>query len=189
MVPENDKKNLLTLARVTLEACVEASQTPSLEAMSIILNSFLQEPRGVFVTLYVTGEKEKTLRGCIGTILPVQPLYQAVINNTIAAALHDPRFSPVTEEELPSIVLEINILTLPKKVASYEEIRLGHDGIIFHLRNRQSVFLPAVPIEFGWSLSQTLSQLALKAGLFTNAWQAQEAWFEIFQSEVIQEKF
>lgn len=183
MISENDKKNLIILARLTL---AQLFSSPRCERYEIFgLTPALQEPRGVFVTLYSRHEEEKTLRGCIGTILPLQPLYQAVIQNTIAAATRDFRFSPVTKEELSNIVLEINILTLPKKIASYEEIKLGRDGIIFHLGNVQSVFLPSVPLEFGWDLLKTLSQLALKAGLSADAWQAPGAWFEIFQSEVI----
>ncbi len=188
MISENDKFFLLTLARATLEEIIKSHQAPSLESLGIILSSTLQEPRGAFVTLYLMNGKDKILRGCIGTILPLQPLYQAIIQNTIAAATRDFRFSPVTEEELQNIALEINILTLPKKIASYEEIELGRDGIIFHNGGAQSVFLPAVPLQFGWDLSQTLSQLALKAGLPADAWQAAGAWFEVFRSEVLQEK-
>lgn len=189
MILENDKKKLLTLARATLEEFVKRGQLPLLEALGITLSGVLQQPCGVFVTLYFITGKEKRLRGCIGTIRPVQPLYQAVIQNTIAAAAHDSRFSAVREEELPNIALEINILTPPKKIASYEEIQLGRDGVIFHLGNVQSVFLPAVPLEFRWDLPQTLSQLALKAYLPATAWQSEEAWFEIFQSESVSEKF
>lgn len=189
MISETDKKNLIALARATLEACVENRQLPSLEVLNIPLTRALQEPCGAFVTLYLMQGKEKILRGCIGTIRPVQSLYQAVIQNTVAAATRDPRFSRVRKEELPDIALEINILALPKKVNSLKEIQLGRDGIIFHLGNAQSVFLPAVPLEFHWDLSQTLSQLALKAGLSANAWQSEEAWFEIFQSEIVRRKF
>lgn len=187
MISENDKKNLLRLARATLEEFVKRGQLPSMESLGIALTEALQESCGAFVTLYFVQGKERRLRGCIGTILPVQPLYQAIIQNTVAAAAHDPRFSCVREEELSDITLEINILTLPKKVASYEEIKLGRDGIIFHLGNAQSVFLPSVPLEFHWDLPQTLSQLALKAHLPANAWQSKEAWFEIFQSEAVTE--
>lgn len=189
MISESDKIFLLTLARTTLEQCVKFRQAPSPEAIDTALSPTLQEPRGVFITLYLMHAGQKILRGCIGSILPLQPLYQAIIQNTIAAATRDFRFSPVTEEELPNIALEINILTSPKTVASYEEIKLGRDGIIFHNGGAQSVFLPAVPLQFGWNLSQTLSQLALKAGLSADAWQAAGAWFEIFQSEVISELF
>ena len=184
MIPESDKIFLLTLARATLEQCVKSQQVPSPESLGVVLDSPLQEPRGAFLTLYLMNEKNKKLRGCIGTILPLQPLYQGVIQNT-----RDFRFSPVTAEELPNIALEINILTSPKTVASYEEIELGRDGIIFHYGGAQSVFLPAVPLQFGWDLPQTLSQLALKAGLRADAWQLAGTWFEIFQSEVISELF
>ena len=188
MISESDKKSLLILARATLEQCVKCRQVPSPESLEMVLNSALQEPRGAFVTLYLRNGENKILRGCIGTILPLQPLYQAIIQNTIAAATRDFRFSPVTEKELPNMVLEINILTSPKTITSYQEIKLGRDGIIFHYGGAQSVFLPSVPLEFGWGLPQTLSQLALKAGLPTATWQETEARFEIFQSEIVQEK-
>ncbi|MBM3856381.1 MAG: AmmeMemoRadiSam system protein A [Verrucomicrobia bacterium] len=188
MISKNDQKNLMMLARVTLEEFVKRGQLPSVESLGIPLSTVLQEPCGAFVTLYLIQGTEKMLRGCIGTIRPVQPLYQAIIQNTVAAAARDPRFSRVREEELSDIALEINILTLPKKIASYEQIQLGRDGIIFHLGNAQSVFLPSVPLTFHWDLRQTLSQLALKAGFPATAWEAAEAWFEIFESEMMQEK-
>lgn len=188
MISENDKKSLLTLARATLEEMIKSHQVPSLESLGIILSPALQELRGAFVTLYLMHAGQKKLRGCIGNILPLQPLYQAIIQNAIAAATRDFRFSPVTEEELPNIVLEINILTSPKTIASYKEIQLGRDGVIFHNGGAQSVFLPAVPLQFSWDVPQTLSQLALKAGLPADTWQTAEAWFEIFQSEAVQEK-
>ncbi len=159
MISENDKKFLLMLARETLKACVKTHQPPSPASLGITLSPALQEPRGAFVTVYAQHAKEKTLRGCIGTILPRYPLHQAVINNTIAAATQDPRFSRVTEEELSNVALEINILTLPKRIVSCEEIKLGRDGIIFHHGGAQFVFLPAVPLQFGWDVPQTLSQL------------------------------
>ena len=112
MISENDKKFLLMLARETLKACVKTHQPPSPASLGITLSPALQEPRGAFVTVYAQHAKEKTLRGCIGTILPRYPLHQAVINNTIAAATQDPRFSRVTEEELSNVALEIRAFSL-----------------------------------------------------------------------------
>jgi len=79
--------------------------------------------------------------------------------------------------------LEINVLTKPTPVPSWQEIKLGQDGIVLKKGDRQAVFLPKVAPEFGWDLQQTLGQLSLKAGLSLDAWR-QDAQFEVFQSQI-----
>lgn len=156
-----------------------------------------KEECGVFVTLYekpqeqisaqkmgsdTEPDKHKQLRGCIGYIYPVKSLLAAVCENAINAATADPRFNPVTADELGKLDLEINVLTKPTPIASWHDIKLGEDGIILKKAGRQAVFLPKVPTEFGWDLAQTLGQLSLKAGLSPVDWY--DAEFEVFQSQV-----
>jgi AMMECR1 domain-containing protein len=83
-------------------------------------------------------------------------------------------------------LIEINILTTPQYISDWKNINLGRDGIIFHKLSRQSVFLPKVASEFGWDLSETLSQLSVKAGLSPFDWQ-KDAQFEVFQSQSFSE--
>ena len=188
MLSKNDQQTALRLARTVLECHVKNQNLPTFEELGLIITPSLKEKRGAFVTLYKkSAAVPKILRGCIGTILPVQPLYQAVIANTMNAASRDVRFLRVREEELKELILEINVLTPPHAVDSYNAIRLGVDGIILSQGSHHALFLPAVPIEWGWNLSETLTQLAKKAGLPELSWQDASTQFQVFQSESFSE--
>jgi AmmeMemoRadiSam system protein B/AmmeMemoRadiSam system protein A len=196
ILSQQDKASLLKLSRATLASYVKEKKVPTLAELGVALTPSLNEPRGAFVTLYKhMGNKQvevkdaslssrinKQLRGCIGYIWPFQPLFKAVIENTISASLRDPRFAPVKAEELDYIFIDINVLTAPKRVASASEIVLGRDGIVLYKRDHQSVFLPSVPVEFGWDLEKTLNELSLKAGLSRDDWR-KDTQFDVFQSE------
>lgn len=192
---EEEKSTLLKLARATLEFYVRTGRVPELAdlALSTNLSSNLSTkllcPHGVFVTLYQRSPgsgAEHRLRGCIGYILPVQPLYQAVIANTVAACSRDPRFEAVTSDELEDLEIEVSVLTHPQSIESAEQIRLGVDGIILHIGQRQSVFLPKVATEYGWTIEETMAQLSAKAGMDRSAWK-RNSRLEVFQAEVLSE--
>ncbi|MCJ8332498.1 MAG: AmmeMemoRadiSam system protein A [Lentisphaeria bacterium] len=129
-----------------------------------------------FVTLY----KNAALRGCIGTLEAHEPLIDNIIHNAEAAAFKDPRFSSMKESELNEVSVELSILTAPVAVASYTEITLGVDGIIFRHNGKRSVFLPEVPTQQNWDLETTLKQLARKAGLSESTWM--DADYDVFQA-------
>ena len=135
----------------------------------------------------MTLKKHGRLRGCIGDILPRVPLAQSVINNAIHAAMHDSRFDPVTPSEVQDLHIDISALTIPRPVSSYQDIRIGTDGVILQKGARSAVFLPQVAPEQGWDIVQTLTHLSLKAGLSSNAWQ-ENAEFLVFQAEVFGER-
>ena len=139
---------------------------------------------GAFVTL--NDKATGTLRGCIGEILPMRPLVEAVAERAVDSALHDPRFMPVEESELGNLRVEVSALTPPKPVASWRDIVLGRDGMTLEKDGCFAVFLPQVAPEQGWDLPTTLSYLAQKAGLPSNAWRT-GATFETFQAEVFHE--
>lgn len=149
---------------------------------------------GAFVTLFKKASKVpqsprkdgKELRGCIGYIWPVKSMVDAVADNAISAATCDPRFQPVQIGELPNLQIEISILTPPHPVKSWQDIKLGKDGIIMHKNGKQAVFLPSVAPEFGWDLPQTLTQLSLKAGLGPDDWK-DNALFDVFQAQSFEE--
>lgn len=173
---------LLRLARASLEGAVKSPRSrfaiPSQVPKSVRANM------GAFVTLNdtVTG----ALRGCIGEILPMRPLVEAVAERAVDAALRDPRFSPVQERELSSLRVEVSALTPPKRIASWNDIVLGRDGMTLEKNGRFAVFLPQVAPEQGWDLPTTLSYLSQKAGLAPDAWR-DGATFETFQAEVFHE--
>ena len=139
---------------------------------------------GAFVTL--NDKATGALRGCIGEILPMRPLVEAVAERAVDSALHDPRFMPVEESELGNLRVEVSALTPPKPVASWRNIVLGRDGMTLEKDGCFAVFLPQVAPEQGWDLPTTLSYLAQKAGLPSNAWRT-GATFETFQAEVFHE--
>ncbi len=160
---DEQKKRLLRLARRAIEEWVRNGR----RVEAPLDDPAFREPRAVFVTLKINGR----LRGCIGTLEPVAPLAKAVVDSAISAATQDPRFFPVTEDELDKIDIHISVLSPLRPVRSVDEIVLGKHGIVVQSGLRKGVFLPEVPIEQGWDLETTLSILCVeKAGLPADAW-------------------
>ena len=184
-------RKLLALARATVETQLggSAAMDAALAALPRDRKD-LDQLRGVFVTLNRTDPvevaREGKLRGCVGQIFPVLPLRNAVIVAAVNAALHDGRFEPVRAEELPRLEVEITLLSPPKTVASWRDIKLGTHGIVIDKAGRRAVFLPQVPGEQGWTLEETLSHLSRKAGLPSDAWK-EGAAFSVFTGQVFRE--
>lgn len=136
-------------------------------------------PRGCFVTLRIDG----ALRGCIGTILPIDPLYKNIIHMAYAAAFSDPRFMPLTKEEWAKTTCEISVLGPISHCPDPAQIQVGRHGLMLQKNNHSGVFLPSVPLEAGWSLPEYLDNLCLKASLPKGTWKeknAQLCWFEAY---------
>ena len=127
---DEDRTELLQVARRTLEVFLSTNQTPVIETES---QSLLQ-PRGAFVTLH----KGAQLRGCIGTFEASDPLLSTVQRMAVSAATSDPRFPKVGEEELAEIHLEISALS-PLAEAAPEEVEVGVHGIYITLGFRRGV--------------------------------------------------
>ncbi len=138
---------------------------------------------GAFVTL----KREGHLRGCIGSIYPHQPLWEAVVSNAINAAVNDRRFPNVELKELAALHIEISVLTPPREIAKPEEFQVGKQGIILEKNTRRAVFLPQVAPEQGWDRDETLNHLARKAGLPAEAWR-EGTRFWVFEAQVFGEK-
>lgn len=138
----------------------------------------LAEPRGVFTTLYLRGE----LRGCVGYVLPVLPVYRAVAEAARAAAEEDSRFEPVRREEAPDLEISLSILSLLEPIAP-EQVEIGRHGLVVTMAGRRGLLLPQVPIEHHWDRITFLEQTCRKAGLPTDAWQ-RGAMLEAFTAEV-----
>jgi AmmeMemoRadiSam system protein A len=143
----------------------------------------LRRPSGVFVTYHRQGR----LRGCIGNILPSEPLFQAVVENAMHSAAHDPRFAPVDPEEVAGIRIEISVMSPLIPVGELTEIEVGRDGLILQASGRTGVFLPQVPVECGWDKTQYLEQLGLKAGLDIGAYLRKDARLQRFTAQVFSE--
>ncbi len=146
--------------------------------------------QGVFVTINRTDPDEVRtqgrLRGCIGQPEPAFPLYYGTVQAALDAALRDPRFEPVTAAELPRLEVEVTVLSPRKPVASWRDIRLGTHGIVLEKGGRSALFLPQVAPEQGWTIEQTLTALAEKAGLPGDGWK-DGASFSVFTGQVFKE--
>jgi MEMO1 family protein len=177
---DEQKKTLLTLARDALAARVGGKPFP--EETGYQLDDRLRQNSGAFVTLHKQGQ----LRGCIGYIEPVAQLFRSIMDNAESAALHDTRFHPVTPPELTEIDIEISVLTVPQRVAGYQNIVIGTHGMILKKGWARAVFLPQVAPEQGWNLEETLSHLSMKAGLQPAAWRT-DAEFSVFEAIVFDE--
>jgi hypothetical protein len=151
------RQRLCEMARAELERAA-ADEPPGEYELA---DPELQLPRGAFVTYHRGGE----LRGCIGSIRPVQPLGEAVARMARQAADEDPRFPPISEEELEEIDLEISVLTPLRLLEDTSEVEVGRDGLYLLQDGRSGVLLPQVPLEQGWNRRQYVRNLAMKAGL------------------------
>jgi AmmeMemoRadiSam system protein A len=143
---------------------------------------------GTFVTLKIGGQ----LRGCIGNLSASESVLQSVRRNAINAAFHDPRFSPLTSDELGRTAIEVSILTEPRPLAYrdrqelIQKLRVNVDGVIIRKGNSSATFLPQVweqlpePADF-------LSYLCRKAGFSSDAWKSSELEVSTYQVQYFEE--
>ncbi len=143
------------------------------------LRGALAEPRGAFVTL----KRDGRLRGCIGYVEPSYPLGEAVARAAVAAAFEDPRFLPLSREELPGLEIEVSALTPPEPVSDLSRIEVGRHGLIAERGFKRGLLLPQVPLEYGWGLKEFLENTCLKAGLERDCWMG-DTRFYAFEAEV-----
>ncbi|MCS7090607.1 MAG: AmmeMemoRadiSam system protein A [Limisphaera sp.] len=186
MLSPEERFVALRLARETLETAVTSGRAPQVHPDAVPMA--LLAPRACFVTLTRHGQ----LRGCIGGLTAQMPLYQAVMENAVAAALHDYRFEPVAPCELREVRIEISVLTQPRSLTyrSSEELlqklEPGRLGVILRVGARNATFLPQV-----WEKipdkKQFLDQLAVKAGCASDAWQSPQAKIEVYEVEAFAE--
>ena len=145
---------------------------------------------GVFVTL----NKQDSLRGCIGYPIPIKKLSEGLIDAAISAAIHDTRFNPVTADELDKIVFEVTVLTPPieikvKQPSEYlTEIKVGRDGLIVENAYTSGLLLPQVPTEYGWNTEEFLEYTCKKAGLEKDAWKNNDTKISRFQGVIFKEE-
>jgi AmmeMemoRadiSam system protein A len=180
MLTETQRKQLLTLARDSIAAALNGSR-PDVHADQF--DETLRRPAGAFVTLTENDE----LRGCIGSIEAVAPLYLAVVQSAINAALRDPRFYPLKPDELPKVHLEISVMGPIEKVTDVNDIEVGRDGLIISRGRNAGLLLPQVATDYAWDRETFLEQTCVKAGLPRNAWQEPGTTIEKFSAEVFGE--
>lgn len=173
---------LLRLARASIAGKFRKHDVDVKPIPHGISQGVLDRKQGVFVTLHQQGK----LRGCIGNIEPVKTLGAGVRENALHAAFQDSRFSPLTQDELDAVDIEISILTVPVKMAYKTPQELvsklvpGVDGVILEKNHHRATFLPQV-----WEQLPTpqafLSQLCIKAGLAGHAWEKGDLTIHTYQ--------
>lgn len=176
-----EKKELLAIARITLEEYLKTKRILSIQ----IKNKRLAELKlGCFVTLKIG----KELRGCIGNSDSRTVLYKNVQSMAIASATEDPRFRAVSLKELASIDIEISVLYPLTRVKDISEVVIGRDGLYIVYGYCSGVLLPQVATEYGWSREEFLSHTCLKAGLPKDSWKKLPLEIYRFEADVFGEK-
>ena len=157
----DEKKNLLKIAHNAIESKLHSKKVPPPDVVGA-----LAEPRGAFVTLRLDG----SLRGCIGYVEPVESLAATVRDAAKKAAFDDPRFDPLTRNELSGLDVEVSVLTPPERIFSPDEITIGVHGLIVDAGFERGLLLPQVAEENDWNAVEFLGYTAEKAGLPYDAW-------------------
>ncbi|WP_457639460.1 AmmeMemoRadiSam system protein A [Persephonella sp.] len=169
-IPDEEGKELVKLARLAVEEYLKTGR--EIDLKEVPYESWKKKGAS-FVTLELSPTHQ--LRGCIGSVLPHQPLYKDVIHNAIAAATSDPRFVPVRPEELKDIRVKVSVLSYPQKLKYtdpydlLQKIKPFEDGLIIRYGNHQATFLPEVWEQLP-EKTQFLSHLCMKAGLPSDCW-------------------
>jgi AmmeMemoRadiSam system protein A len=178
---EPEKSELLALARKSVESVVGKDELYMPPASA---DATLNQERGAFVTLTISG----ALRGCIGYTSAVKPLYLTVRDTATHAALHDPRFTPVTSAELPSLAYEISVLSPLRRVTDIQQIRVGEHGLLMKNGDSEGLLLPQVPVEQKWDRQTFLEQTCRKAGMDSGCWKDDDTDIFAFTAVVFHEQ-
>lgn len=173
---EDERRAILELARQSLREAVCQHRILSSFPMDGIFGSVC----GVFVSLHVEGK----LRGCIGMIEPNEPLGMSIAQCAASAALHDPRFAPMREEEVEHTDIEVSVLS-PLQVIRAEEIKIGKHGLLIEQGRHRGLLLPQVATEHGLNAERFLEETCRKAGLPRDAWKSEEIAIYGFTSEIV----
>lgn len=182
-----ERQILLKLARASISNAVTGQPPPQVDASK--LPERLRQPAACFVTLKRSGQ----LRGCIGTLMAREPLFEAVMRRAESAALADHRFPPVDPEELNDLQVEISVLSPSHSLQGLNreeilsQLQPGRHGVILRVRGQHATFLPQVWEHFP-DKEEFLAKLAKKVGLPPDAWLWQDAELAVYEAEVISEQ-
>ncbi len=178
---EEEKKHLLASARRTIQGRLTGEKASPPEPESAVL----QEKRGAFVSLHTRSGR---LRGCIGCIEGRWPLAKTIREMALSAAFNDPRFPPLSLDELKNLDIEISVLTPLKEIRDIEEIEVGKHGIYLTKGFYSGLLLPQVATQYGWDRLTFLSETCRKAGLPSQAWKDKDTRIYIFSADIFGEK-
>jgi hypothetical protein len=181
-----EAEQLIKYARKCIEHQLNCNSSNSNEQEPKLENKKeFNQARGVFVTL--NSFPQKQLRGCIGFPLPTFSIREVVKEASLSAAFSDPRFKPITKDELKNITIELSILTIPYKT-NPKEIMVGKDGLIIECFGYSGLLLPQVAKEYNLSKIQFLEAVCQKAGLPKDTWEKDKAVIKKFQAQIFKEE-
>jgi len=137
LTKKSNEDEYVQLARFSLESFIISRKI--IAVPGYLTKEMTEKQAGVFVSLKKNGE----LRGCIGTITPVRDVIaEEIIFNAVSAGVHDPRFNPVTEDELKDLVYSVDILGETEKIQSQDQLDVKKYGVIVTNGNRRGLLLP-----------------------------------------------
>ncbi len=136
----------------------------------------------------MTLHRHGSLRGCIGLVQAIKPLYRTVQEMAVSAAFEDPRFPPLHREELGDIEVEISVMSPLERVSTIEEIQVGVHGLIMKRGYHQGLLLPQVATEQGWERDTFLQHTCFKAGMSGDCWKDPATEIYVFSAEVFSER-
>jgi len=181
MLNKEQRNKMLKLARDSITYYLSTKKRLKVEETDPILNKEM----GAFVTLHERGR----LRGCIGNIIGRGPFYLTVRDMAVEAATGDPRFRPVTLNDMENIDIEISALTPLEKIEDPNKIEVGKHGVLVRNGFQSGVYLPQVATETGWDREQFMNSLCgQKAGMAHDAWKKGQCEIYVFTAEVFGEK-
>lgn len=176
----DEKVYLLQLARQTIVSLLQNGEMPE----AVPPTEKLKQKYGAFVTLHKKGE----LRGCIGYIQGIKPLYETVMEMAKAAAFNDPRFPPVSDDEVNDLEIEISVMSELVPLKDVKEIEIGTHGLVVQRGINRGLLLPQVALEWGWDVETFLQQTCRKAGLPSDCWKDPETKILVFSAEIFSEE-
>ena len=172
---QKDKAALLEIVKKAIASKINDKNIPKFP----IESETLKEKRGAFVTI----KKRDHLRGCIGYIKAVKPLWETVQEMAIAAAFHDPRFPALKADELADLSYEVSVLSPLKRIKDVSEIEVGKHGLYVIRGYNSGLLLPQVAVEHNLDRESFLWETCYKAGLPPQSCREKETEIYIFSAD------
>ena len=164
----DERQELLALAKRSIESQVRLGKTRNYR----LRNARLAANGATFVTINRNGD----LRGCIGNIDPVMPMYESVIKNAVAACSRDAHFKPMKRAELKDMQVEVSVLSPLEPLQNVRDIKIGTHGIYLIKGPNSGILLPQVAVDFKWDVPAFLEHVSIEAGLPKDAWNSAQLY-------------
>ncbi|MFP3209930.1 MAG: TIGR00296 family protein [Thermocladium sp.] len=182
---------LVRLARLAVEEYVKSRRI--INVPNDAPPKLIQDNYGVFTTIETMENEKRELRGCIGYPRGNVNTAKATISSALAAAFDDPRFMPLTQEELSKVTFEVSILSPlerikmdPRDLSSHIEV--GRHGIVIQHGFGGGLLLPQVPVEYCWDSMTFLSEACIKASLSPDCWIEDNIEIYLYEAQIFREK-